>query len=83
MAGESFRRTRPTSQWAHLSRSSCSECGAPIKWGTAQDLAWEVAPGERVRIFAAIDHAGAGADAWRCTQCDGWGIFARDEIVWL
>jgi len=48
---------------------------------TAGELAFEVAPGERLRIFEAIEHVGRNADAWKCNACNGWGLFSADEIV--
>lgn len=68
----------PRSPWASLSRTSCDECGGTkLRWMEARDLAFEVAPGDRLRVFEVIDFTGQRADAWMCPDCGNWGIFDR------
>jgi hypothetical protein len=76
MQGDSFtRRQGPASPWAGAARSACSVCHAGVIWGTARDLVWHVAPSDRLEVFRVIETVGGHADAWRCTNCDQWGVF--------
>jgi hypothetical protein len=67
---------RPLSPFAAYSRSRCTECRSPrIAWSSALDLAWSIAPAERLRLFELIAWCGEDADAWRCEECGAWGVF--------
>ena len=69
-------RKPPAFSWAALVRSKCSECQCPhLEWHVLRDLAWEVEPAERLRVFELIDFLGAGARAWYCPACGAWGAF--------
>ncbi len=72
----------PRSPYAGLARSSCSECrGTNLLWMQARDLAFEVPPGERMRVFELIDFVGQRADAWICPDCGNWGMFDREHSL--
>ena len=73
---------RPRSAYAGLARSACSDCGSrSLAWYTSRDLAFEVDPGERLRVFEVIDFVGPYADAWLCHDCGNWGIFDRTHSL--
>lgn len=75
-SGDAFRRHPwEPSQWALMSRGACSECHGSIVWMPARDLAFEVAPGDRLRVFELIDFVGSDAAAWYCDGCRAWGVF--------
>lgn len=80
-SGDSFRR-RPwePSRWALMTRGSCSECRASIFWMSVRDLAFEVEPGDRLRVFGLVDLLGGDATAWLCPLCRAWGVFDGAQL---
>lgn len=70
----------PVIAWSRVARQSCSDCGSrAIDWMMLRDLAWEVPPRDRRRVFELYDFLGCGADAWLCTECNAFGAFGPSE----
>jgi len=71
-----MNNSQPRSRWAQYARISCPECGGPLTWGHAVDLLFEVPPVQRNRVLHLIQLYGQKRDAWLCSLCESWGIFA-------
>lgn len=63
-------------------RPSCPDCKGAIVWMLLADLAWEVSPAERLRVFDIASWCGSDAQAWLCPQCGMYGAFGPAE-TWV
>lgn len=59
-------------------RSSCNECGAPVKWVGAEE-----ASAHGMDLVEAARQLGVpsveGLDVWVCTRCDNGGVMGGAE----
>lgn len=75
-------RTDPVgAQLAHIMRTHCTECAAPVEWLTADD-----ATHRGIDLSSAVAFLGEAAEVWACTRCDNYGVMGPTEhtgLVWL
>lgn len=65
-----------------LARSRCSECGgSSITWMTAQELVFHVPLPDRRRFTELLRWVGPNADAWKCGECIGAGVFGPTHMA--
>ena len=63
--------------FAHLVRSSCSDCRSrKLQWSTALELLQSLPFADRGPARHAVRYFGADATAWRCESCGMFGVFS-------
>lgn len=66
--------------FGQLARRVCSGCGSSgLRWFRADDLVFIVEPADRKRVFELARFCGRDAEAWYCSKCSDWGVFAAIE----
>lgn len=58
-------------------RDVCSDCGSrDLVWLSCQSLLKRVHPSMRLRVREALDFVGSDGNAWRCRDCETWGVYS-------